>query len=61
MKFEFIAFFDAITKIGLFVCVTYAACHFEKWWILFFCLMGAFMGHSFERKPVNISKQDEEK
>ena len=60
MKFELIALFDAITKIGLFVCVTYAACYFNNWWLMFFCLMGCVMGHSFERKPIQTKAGEEE-
>lgn len=48
MKFETIALFDALTKIALIICVTYAACYFNNWWLMFFCLMAGLFGHSFE-------------
>jgi len=50
MKFELIALFDAFTKIALIICVTYAACYFNNWWLMFFCLMAGLFGHSFEKK-----------
>ena len=49
MKFEWIAFCDLITKVTMIVCATYAACYFEKWGLLFFCLVATLFGHSFER------------
>ncbi len=48
MRLWFVALFDLLTKVAWFVCVTYAACYFGKWWIIFFVFAVVFMGHSFE-------------
>ena len=47
MKMWIVALFDGLTKIAWFICVTYAACFFGKWWIMFLVVAVIFMGHSF--------------
>lgn len=50
MTFSIIAVMDGLTKIAMIVCATYAAVYFNSPKMMWFCLMAAFFGHSFERK-----------
>ena len=53
MKFGWIAFCDLMSRITMIVCATYAACYFQKWWLLFFCLVATSFEHTYERKYKN--------
>lgn len=58
MKIGWIAFFDFMTRATMIVCATYAACYFQKWWLLFFCLVATSFGHSYERTYKNGEEKD---
>lgn len=60
MRLWFVALFDFLTKVAWFACVTYAACYFGKWWIMFFVFAVVFMGHTFSETWTPKKKDGEE-
>lgn len=46
--FVVVSITDMVSRCVLFVCVTYAAVHFDNWRIMIFCLLGLLMSHSYK-------------
>lgn len=49
---------DMVSRCVLFVCVTYAAVHFENWRIMLLCLFGLLFSHGYRVETGR--KEDEE-